>query len=117
MSLFQADTTMKTKSVNDNKGKHGPGEVLCCPIGTKKAKHMKQQAEMFDRGVKKFGILSTASMDGEESVDSCAAVPSSNRILSKVQKSFWSCTHVNSFQKYTGYINLHILLNILSKAT
>ena len=23
----------------------------------------------------------------------------SNRILSKVQKSFWSCTHVNSFQK------------------
>ena len=25
----------------------------------------------------------------------------SNRILSKVQKSFWSCTHVNSCQKYT----------------
>ena len=24
----------------------------------------------------------------------------SNRILSKVQKSFWSCTHVNSCQKY-----------------
>ena len=23
----------------------------------------------------------------------------SNRILSKVQKSFWSCTHVNSCQK------------------
>ena len=41
----------------------------------------------------------------------------SNRILSKVQKSFWSCTHVNSFQKYALYINLHILLNILSKAT
>ena len=40
-----------------------------------------------------------------------------NRILSKVQKSFWSCTHVNSCQKYTLYINLHILLNILSKAT
>ena len=79
MSLFQADTTMKTKSVNDNKGKHGPGEVLCCPIGTKKAKHMKQQAEMFDRGVKKFGILSTPSLDGEESVDSCAAVPSSTK--------------------------------------
>ena len=38
----------------------------------------------------------------------------SNRILSKVQKSFWSCTHVNSCQKYTLYINLHILLNILS---
>ena len=37
-----------------------------------------------------------------------------NRILSKVQKSFWSCTHVNSCQKYTLYINLHILLNILS---
>ena len=36
----------------------------------------------------------------------------SNRILSKVQKSFWSCTHVNSCQKYTLYINLHILLNI-----
>ena len=32
-------------------------------------------------------------------------------------KSFWSCTHVNSFQNYTLYINLHILLNILSKAT
>ena len=41
----------------------------------------------------------------------------SNRILSKVQKSFWSCTHVNSCQKYTLYINLHILLNISSKAT
>ena len=40
-----------------------------------------------------------------------------NRILSKVQKSFWSCTHVNSCQKYTLYINLHILLNISSKAT
>ena len=39
---------------------------------------------------------------------------SDNRILSKVQKSFWSCTHVNSYQKYTLYINLHILLNILS---
>ena len=35
-----------------------------------------------------------------------------NRILSKVQKSFWSCTHVNSCQKYTLYINVHILLNI-----
>ena len=35
-----------------------------------------------------------------------------NRILSKVQKSFWSCTHVNSFQKYALYVNLHILLNI-----
>ena len=32
-------------------------------------------------------------------------------------KSFWSCTHVNSCQNYTLYINLHILLNILSKAT
>ena len=32
-------------------------------------------------------------------------------------KSFWSCTHVNSCQKYTVYINLHILLNSLSKAT
>ena len=40
-----------------------------------------------------------------------------NRILSKVQKSFWSCTHVNSCQNYTLYINLHISLNILSKAT
>ena len=40
-----------------------------------------------------------------------------NRILSKVQKSFWSCTHVNSCQKYTLYLNLHILLNILCKAT
>ena len=41
----------------------------------------------------------------------------SNRILSKVQKSFWSCTHVNSCQNYALYINLHILLNILSKTT
>ena len=40
--------------------------------------------------------------------------PVPNRILSEVQKSFWSCTHVNSCQKYTLYINLHILLNILS---
>ena len=32
-------------------------------------------------------------------------------------KSFWSCTHVNSCKKYTLYINLHILLNILSKTT
>ena len=37
-----------------------------------------------------------------------------NRILPKVQKSFWSCTHVNSFQKYALSINLHMLLNILS---
>ena len=44
----------------------------------------------------------------------CPMTPTINRILSKVQKSFWSCTHVNSCQKYTGYINLHILLNILS---
>ena len=29
-------------------------------------------------------------------------------------KSFWSCTHVNSCQKYKLYINLHILLNMLS---
>ena len=26
-----------------------------------------------------------------------------NRMLSKVQKSFWSCTHVNSCQNYTLY--------------
>ena len=32
-------------------------------------------------------------------------------------KIFWSCTHVNSCSKYMLYINLHILLNILSKAT
>ena len=32
-------------------------------------------------------------------------------------KSFWSCTHVNSCQKYTLYINLRILLNILYKTT
>ena len=31
-------------------------------------------------------------------------------------KSFWSCTHVNSYQNYTLHINLHILLNILCKA-
>ena len=35
-----------------------------------------------------------------------------NRIISKVQKSFCSCTHVNSCQKYALYINLHIVLNI-----
>ena len=32
-------------------------------------------------------------------------------------KSFWSCTNVNSCQNYILYINLHILLNILSKTT
>ena len=32
-------------------------------------------------------------------------------------KSFWSCTHVDSYHNYTLYINLHILLNILCKAT
>ena len=32
-------------------------------------------------------------------------------------KSFWSSTHVNSYQNYTLYINLHILMNILCKAT
>ena len=41
----------------------------------------------------------------------------SNRILSKVQKTFGSCTHMNSCQKYILYINLHILLIILSKTT
>ena len=41
-----------------------------------------------------------------------------NRILFiQVQRSFWSCTHVNSCQNYTFYINLHILLNILCKTT
>ena len=35
-----------------------------------------------------------------------------NRILSKVQKSFLSCTHVNSCQNHILYINLQILLNI-----
>ena len=35
-----------------------------------------------------------------------------NRILSKVKKSFWSCTHVNSFQHYALHVNLHILVNI-----
>ena len=39
----------------------------------------------------------------------------SNRIISKDQKSIWSCTDVNSCQKYALYMNLHILLNILSK--
>ena len=32
-------------------------------------------------------------------------------------RSFWSCTHVNSCQQYTLYLNLHILLNIVCKAT
>ena len=35
----------------------------------------------------------------------------------KFKKSFWSYTHVNSCQKYALYVNLHILLNILSKTT
>ena len=39
----------------------------------------------------------------------------SNWILSKVQKSFWSCNHVNSFQKYALYVNLHILFMIYFK--
>ena len=39
---------------------------------------------------------------------------SSNRILSQVQKSFWSCTHENSYSKFT-HINLHILLMFLFK--
>ena len=38
-----------------------------------------------------------------------------NRILSKVQKSFWSCTHVNSCTKITLHINLHILLMFYSR--
>ena len=33
------------------------------------------------------------------------------------QKSFWSCTHVNSSSKYTLHINLHILLIILFKTS
>ena len=40
----------------------------------------------------------------------------SNRFLSKVQKSLWSCTHVNSNSEFTLHINLHILLMILIKA-
>ena len=55
-----------------------------------------------------------AEYDKEKKVSNA---PPGNRILSKVQKSFWSCTHVNSCQKYELYINLHIVLNILSKAT
>ena len=33
----------------------------------------------------------------------------SNRILSKVQKSFCSCTHVNSCQKYTLYQSTYFI--------
>ena len=32
-------------------------------------------------------------------------------------KYIWSCTHETSCQNYILYINLHILLNILSKTT
>ena len=32
-----------------------------------------------------------------------------NRILSKVQKSFWSCTHVNSCQSYILYISTYFI--------
>ena len=39
-----------------------------------------------------------------------------NRILSKVQKSFWSCTHVNRYSKFTLHINQHILVMILIMA-
>ena len=39
----------------------------------------------------------------------------SNRILSKVQKSFWSCTPVNSYSKFTLHINLHIVLMFYSR--
>ena len=41
----------------------------------------------------------------------------SNWILSKVPKTYWSCTHVNSCPYYVLHINLHILLNILCKTT
>ena len=33
----------------------------------------------------------------------------SNRILSKVQKSFWSCTHANSCQKYALYQTMYLI--------
>ena len=33
----------------------------------------------------------------------------SNRILSKVQKTFWSCTHVNSCQNYTLYYYTYLI--------
>ena len=32
-------------------------------------------------------------------------------------KFLWSCTHVKSCQNYKLYINLHIILNIVSKET
>ena len=37
--------------------------------------------------------------------------------FNQVQNSFWSCTHVNSCQQYTLYINLHILFIIYIKET
>ena len=42
----------------------------------------------------------------------------SNRILSKLKKSFWSCTHVNSCQKYPLYQSTYFIeYFILCKAT
>ena len=55
-----------------------------------------------------LSVRDRQEINGEQPTLTCT----SNRILSKVQKSFWSCTHVNSFQKYALYVNLHILLNI-----
>ena len=65
------------------------------------------------------GFLLHADKTGESSVSRTfiMVMRVSNISLSKVQKSFWSCTHVRSCQQYTLYINLHILLNIVSKVT
>ena len=39
----------------------------------------------------------------------------SNRILSKTQKSFWSCSHMNCCLQNIRHINLHILYIIQVK--
>ena len=62
-------------------------------------------------------VLTAANIQWNQVMSNFEIQWKANKILSKVQKSFWSCTHVNSCQKYALYINLHILLNILSKTT
>ena len=68
---------------------------------------------VLERSVVSTALLKMDKLD----LSSLAPQNRGNSILFKVQKSFWSCTHVNSCQNNILYINLHIILNILSKAT
>ena len=110
-----------SRKSEDNETRMDGKHVTAIAIASREKKIKKYEKRLrniarFEHKVEKHGDSSLT----DEQRDKLEAIATSNhinRILSKVQKSFWSCTHVNSCQNYALYVNLHILLNILCKTT